>query len=49
MLELAFANAGTTRVQLSDFIARRMFTPYFVERGPSTLKGVLHGDVPDDE
>jgi hypothetical protein len=45
----AFANAGTTRVQLSDFTVRRMFTSYFVERGPSSLKGVPHGDVPDDE
>jgi hypothetical protein len=36
MLEPAFANAGTTRVQLSDFTARRMFTSYFVERGPPT-------------
>jgi hypothetical protein len=33
MLQPAFANAGTTRVQLSDFTARRMFTAYFVERG----------------
>jgi hypothetical protein len=49
MLEPAFANAGTTRVQLSDFTARRMFTSYFVERGRSNLKRVLHGDVPDDE
>jgi hypothetical protein len=49
MPEPPFANVGTTRVQLSDFTARRMFTSYFVERGPSNLKGVLHGDVPDDE
>jgi hypothetical protein len=49
MLEPPSANAGATRVQLSNFTARRMFTSYFVERGPSKLKGVLHGDVPDDE
>jgi hypothetical protein len=35
MLEPTFADAGTTRVQLSDFTARRMFTAYLVERGPS--------------
>jgi hypothetical protein len=49
MLEPAFANAGATRVQLSDLTARRMFISYFVERGSSNLKGVLHGDVPDHE